>query len=203
MSANVIQIALYYTRGFTAQYVDDFDALDYDLGTLTKTIERLVMASAPLQAWWISSRELYRWEDPWRTARWFALFIFLWYTDHIIGFVYAYILYVVIREGLFPSTIDSVRDSLDRTFNQSTKARAWGELVETYGRDGWVEPLLDQVGPQLMLQLEDLADFCEVIQKSVSLACSLALANRFIAFTDGLHLTKQQQPCFSSPAVSL
>ncbi|KAL9622966.1 MAG: hypothetical protein Q9160_002684 [Pyrenula sp. 1 TL-2023] len=157
-------IALYYTRGFTAQYIDDFDTPDYDLGTLTKTIERLVMASAPFQAWWISSRQLYRWEDPWRTARWFALFIYLWYTDHIISFFYVYILYIVIREGLFPSTMDSVRDSLDRTFNQSTKARAWGDLVETYGRDGWVEPLLDQVGPQLLLQLEDLADFCEVIQ---------------------------------------
>lgn len=123
------------------------------------------MASAPLQAWWISSRQLYRWEDPFRTARWFALFIYLWYTDHIIGFFYAYILYIVIKERIFPSSVDSVRESLDRASNQSLKARAWGDLVEKHGREGWVEPLLSEVGPQILLQLGDLADYFEVLQK--------------------------------------
>ena len=156
---------MYYTRGFTTQYIDEFDEVQYDLDSLARTVERLAMASAPWQVWWISSRALYRWEDPLRTARWFALYVLLWYTDHVVGFFYAYIIYSTIKERFFPSSVDKIRKSLDRSLDHTAQAQAWGEFVERHGRKDWVDPLMEKVGPQFILQLGDLADFCEVLAK--------------------------------------
>ena len=77
---------LYHSRRFTAQYIDDFNDLPFDVDTLARTVERLVMASAPWQAWYMSVRKVYRWEDPVLTGRWLLLSIVLWYTEHIVGF---------------------------------------------------------------------------------------------------------------------
>ena len=76
-------MALYYTRGFTAQYVDDFDDLPFDIDTLSRTVERLVMASAPWQAYYMNMRQLYRWENPRRTGFWFVIWLILWKIQHI------------------------------------------------------------------------------------------------------------------------
>ena len=35
------------------------------------------------------------------------------------------------------------------------------ELVVRHGQDDWLEPLLDEVGPWIQLQLGDVADFLE------------------------------------------
>ena len=32
-------------------------------------------------------RAVYRWENPLITAKWFALYLLLWYTQHIMGFL--------------------------------------------------------------------------------------------------------------------
>jgi hypothetical protein len=155
--------ALYYTRGFTARYIDDFKAPPFDIEDLARIVERLVIVSAPWQAWLVSIRQVYTWENPKRTGKWFALFWFLWYTEHIMGFAYAYIIYTVTRNKYHPSSIESVRHSMKRGVDREANAQAWGEVVEKHGRKEWVEPLLDQVGPHLQLQLGDLADLLEVL----------------------------------------
>ncbi|KAL9111637.1 MAG: hypothetical protein Q9227_003910 [Pyrenula ochraceoflavens] len=146
-------VALYYTRGFTSQYIDEFDQVQYDLDLLARTVERLSMVSQPWQAWWVSSRSLYRWEDPLRTARWFALYVYIWYTDHVVGFFYAYVIYITLKQRFFPSSVDDVRESLDRALDHTAQARAWGEFVDQHGRKDWVDPLMEQIGPQIVLQL--------------------------------------------------
>ena len=74
------QFLLYYTQDFSAQYIDDFDELPFDLDTLRKHVERLVMASEPWQSWAFDVRSVYRWEDPVKTGKWLALYLVLWYT---------------------------------------------------------------------------------------------------------------------------
>lgn len=81
------QLALYITRGFTAQYIDDFDDLPFDIDTLTRTVERIVVASAPWQTWFMDMRSIYRWDDPRRTGFWMVVWIILWQTEHMAGFV--------------------------------------------------------------------------------------------------------------------
>lgn len=48
------------------------------------------MASAPWQSWAMDMRSIYRWENPQTTFKWLAIYIFLWYTEHLMGFLVSY-----------------------------------------------------------------------------------------------------------------
>ena len=50
-------------------------------------MERLVMASAPWQAWAMRVRSVYRWERPMVTGKWLLIYLVLWYTEHTMGFL--------------------------------------------------------------------------------------------------------------------
>lgn len=78
---------IYHTQDFSAQYVDDFDELPFDIDSLRHHVERLVMASAPWQSWAMDVRSIYRWENPQTTIKWLVIYIFLWYTEHLMGFL--------------------------------------------------------------------------------------------------------------------
>ena len=69
------------------QYVGDFDELPFDIDSLKNHVERLVVASAPWQSWAMDVRSVYRWENPWITGKWLALYLVLWYTEHMMGFL--------------------------------------------------------------------------------------------------------------------
>lgn len=46
-----------------------------------------MVASAPWQSWAMSVRSVYRWENPYHTGKWLAIYVVLWYTEHLIGFL--------------------------------------------------------------------------------------------------------------------
>ena len=75
------------TQRFCAQYIDEHGALPFDADNTRRYVERLLFASAPWQSWAMKVRSVYRWEDPRLTLRWLVLYLVLWYTEHIIGFV--------------------------------------------------------------------------------------------------------------------
>ncbi|GAD92002.1 hypothetical protein TSTA_116110 [Paecilomyces variotii No. 5] len=159
------KLLLYYSQPFTARHVDDtLDELDFDAETLALYVERLVMATEPWQQWYMEMRRLYRWEDPKKTGKWFAIFLLLWYTEHIVGFFHLYVIYIVLKSRYFPSTAESVRESLDRSINRSEHALRWGEIVDRHGREEWIEPLLDELAPFIQLHVGDLADFLEILR---------------------------------------
>lgn len=54
-----------------------------------------------------------------------------------------------------------------RALDVKDKPYKFGELIDKYGRDGWLEPLLDDLGPYIQLQVADLANMLEVFHKSV------------------------------------
>ena len=83
----VHQVMLYYTQDFSAQYIDDFDELPFDLIRLRSHVERLIMASAPWQAWLMHIRRVFRWEDPAETGRWLGVYLVIWYTQNMGAFV--------------------------------------------------------------------------------------------------------------------
>lgn len=76
-----------------------------------------------------------------------------------------YVIYIVLKSRYFPSTAESVRESLDRSINKSEQALRWGEIVDRHGREKWIEPLLDEVAPFIQLQVGDIADFFEILRK--------------------------------------
>lgn len=71
----------------------------------------------------------------------------------------------MIKHRFYPNTVDSVRQSLDRSLNRGALAYRWGELVDRQGRNQWLEPLLDEVIPYIQMQVGDLAAFLEVLEK--------------------------------------
>ena len=56
---------------------------------------------------------------------------------------------------------------MQRTLDNTGKPYKFGELIDKHGRDGWLEPLLDDLGPYIQLQLGDVANMLEVFHKSV------------------------------------
>ncbi|KAI4242910.1 MAG: hypothetical protein L6R40_003783 [Gallowayella cf. fulva] len=157
---------LYHTQDFSGQYIDDFDELPFDIGSLQLQVERLAIASAPWQAFFMDMRSVYRWEDPWNTAKWLAVYICLWYTQYLMGFVYGYIIYIVIKNRFFPSSVEALRNSMHRTHHERGQACNFGELVDKYGRKHWLEPLLDELGPFMQLQLNDMANMLEYLRRN-------------------------------------
>lgn len=155
-------VIVWYTQDFSAQYIDDFDELPFDVDSIRLHLERIVIASAPWQAWAMDVRSVYRWEQPCTTAKWFAIYVALWYTDHIVGFFYAYILYMVIKHRFFPKSIDSLRASMHRAHDRNQSAHRFGELIDKHGNENWLEPLMKDMGPYIQLQLGDIANMLEV-----------------------------------------
>ncbi|MCJ1285422.1 hypothetical protein MMC26_004762 [Xylographa opegraphella] len=154
---------IFYTQNFSAQYIDDFDELPFDIDQLRDHVERLVMASAPWQKWAMDVRSIYRWENPRRTGAWLAIYTVLWYFQFEIGFLWLYIIYVVLKNRYHPSSVADLQASVRRSQGLEGTALHFGELIEKHGRDNWLEPLVDELGPYLQLQLNDLANMLEVL----------------------------------------
>ncbi|KAF6226057.1 hypothetical protein HO173_012547 [Letharia columbiana] len=153
---------IYYTQDFSAQYIDDFEELPFDIDSSRHYVERLIMASAPWQSWAMKVRAVYRWEHPRTTGEWFALYVFLWYTQHIMGFLYSYIIYIVVMNRYYPTTVESLRKSQRRAFDSSVSANMFSELIDKHGRNDWLDPVMDSLGPYVQLQLGDMANMLEV-----------------------------------------
>ncbi|KAL9586498.1 MAG: hypothetical protein Q9212_000858 [Teloschistes hypoglaucus] len=155
-------VLVWYTQDFAGQYIDDFDQLPFDVDSLRMHLQRLVMASGPWQTFFMDVRSVYRWEDPKNTAKWLSVYIILWYNQYVVSFLYGYILFIVIRNRFYPSSVDAIRESMHRSHDQRSKAYRFGELVDKHGRNHWLEPLLDELGPSIQVQTNDLANMLEV-----------------------------------------
>ncbi|KAI9857041.1 MAG: hypothetical protein M1813_008647 [Trichoglossum hirsutum] len=157
------QLLLFYSQDFSARYVDEFVELPFDVDTLVFYAERLIVASAPWQAWLMHVRKVYRWEDPAETGRWFALFVFLWYNSKIMTFVYGYIVYMVVRNYYFPGSIESLRESITRSMDRGATAYKFSEFVGGHGRGDWLQPAIGHLGPFIQVQIGDVANFLEAM----------------------------------------
>ena len=78
---------------------------------------------------------------------------------------YSYILYLIISNRYFPSDVKSARESVDRSAETNGTAYQFSELIEKYGRENWLQPVLEQLGPYIQLQLGDIANILEVLAK--------------------------------------
>jgi hypothetical protein len=69
------------------------------------------------------------------------------------------------KNRFYPTSINSMRESLNRALDRGAQAYRWGELVDRHGREQWLDPLMQEVAPYIQLQLGDLAAFLEVLRK--------------------------------------
>lgn len=80
---------------------------------------------------------------------------------------WAYMIYYVTRNRYSPTSVESLRRSIQRTRDSRRTASRFGELIDKHGRDNWLEPLLEDLGPYIQLQIGDIANMLEVFDKSV------------------------------------
>lgn len=53
----------------------------------------------------------------------------------------------------FPNTVESLRESQRRAFDSSASANMFSELIDKHGRNDWLDPVMDSLGPYVQLQL--------------------------------------------------
>ena len=54
---------------------------------------------------------------------------------------------------------------MQKAVDSRQRASKFGELVDKHGRQDWLEPVVDHLGPQIQLQLGDIANMLEVFSK--------------------------------------
>ena len=71
------------------------------------------------------------------------------------------------RQRLNPFTVDALRKNIARTENPVFTALTIGEQIGKRGEHGWIEPLIEEMGTWLLIQLADLSNLLEVVLKYV------------------------------------
>lgn len=122
----------------------------------------------------------------------------------LIRMQWLYIIYLVAKNRYFPTSVESLRDSIRRASDREGVAYGLGELIDRHGREDWLEPLTEALGPYIQLQLGDIANMLEVFAKFVASNLKICLETDVrTAFTRGRLPQKQRAPSFSSYLVSL
>ncbi|PNS16548.1 hypothetical protein CAC42_282 [Sphaceloma murrayae] len=128
-----------------------------------KYLERILIATAPWQAWVLSLRAMYRWEDPRKSARWAAIWFLIWYSDHVMTFILSYMAFIVLENRFRSKRAESLQESYSRSGTSDHTAQRLNELIHRHGPGEWFDPLVQDAGPVAQMQLSDLADFLEIL----------------------------------------
>lgn len=61
----------------------------------------------------------------------------------------------------YPSSVTELREGIERSMDRGATTLKVGELMDKHGSDDWLEPLMDELGPFLQVQIADLANLFE------------------------------------------
>ncbi|RPA77364.1 hypothetical protein BJ508DRAFT_212834 [Ascobolus immersus RN42] len=155
---------LYFSGDVVGRYIEPWDQLPaITPSRLQSIVERLTAATGPWQDWAIDLQHIYRWDDPKRTGKWLAAYLFFLSINHMATFFLGYIILQTLRNRYRPSP-DSLRISLERSRNQGMSAHRMKELMQQHPNGEWIYPLFDALGPDIQLQMLDTATILETIQ---------------------------------------
>ena len=80
------QLVLHYSEKYGGQYIGSFaEPPSATEKTVSASVERLLVASAPFQEMFVHTRRIYRWENPNETLTYLTFFLFLWKIDCLCG----------------------------------------------------------------------------------------------------------------------
>lgn len=74
----------------------------------------------------------------------------------------------MVRRRLYPPTLEELREAIKRSEDIEQTATNFTQLIEQHGSRGWMDALIDDMGPRALLQLTDAADTLEIVRKYVS-----------------------------------
>ena len=131
-------------------------------------IERCIVASAPFQEFIMTTRRVYLWENRTETVKYLLIYFTLWYFDLLIPGILSAIVYFVLERHFHGKSLDDLQNDLKRVENQHKIALNLTEFIEKRGEEKWADDAIQVLGPWLMVQLCDLANFFEVLRKYIS-----------------------------------
>ncbi|KAF1349477.1 hypothetical protein EJ07DRAFT_139711 [Lizonia empirigonia] len=152
----------YYAQRYGGQYIGyGSDPPAPSKQTIMPNIERLLIASSPIQEFIMTFRRVYRWEQPATTIKYLAIYSALWYFNMLLPGCLAALVYLVLQRRAHGNTMQDLREDIEHRENQRVTALSLTELIVKEGNENWSDELLDGLGPWLMVQLADLANFFE------------------------------------------
>ena len=74
---------------------------------------------------------------------------------------------IVLKRRLYPPNLDDIREDVKRS--EDVEQTAWNltQLIEQHGSGGWLNALRQDLGPWLILQMDDLTNVLEIWRKYV------------------------------------
>ncbi|KAL8996522.1 MAG: hypothetical protein Q9169_003989 [Polycauliona sp. 2 TL-2023] len=158
-----IKLLRYHLEHYGDQYIDQNPNLPTPSEEAINTsVERLIMTSTPYQMVLMKIRHIYRWDNPTQTAKYLAAYVLLWSMNYISGAAILALIWVVIKRRIYPPTLEDIRAEIKRSEDVEMTAMNITQLIEQHGSHGWTDALRQDLGPWLLLQLEDLANVLEI-----------------------------------------
>ncbi|KAK5082379.1 hypothetical protein LTR05_007526 [Lithohypha guttulata] len=148
-------------------YIDNGDKFPQpDRKLLASSLERVVIASVPLQTLFMKFRSISHWENPWETAGYMSLYFSLLIFSQITRMVkILYVIVITLYRGWRIPGIDQMRDTIIHSEDSDELAKNLTELVTQYGTRGYVDRVIELVGPAAFDWLERAADILEMGRK--------------------------------------
>ncbi len=72
---------------------------------------------------------------------------------------------LVIKRRYYHPTIEELRQELERSEDADLTPLNIPQLIEQYGAQGWINAFIEKTGPSILSQLEDTANFLEILRK--------------------------------------
>ncbi|OAG06918.1 uncharacterized protein CC84DRAFT_1088757 [Paraphaeosphaeria sporulosa] len=155
-------LLVYHAHQYGGQYIGfGSDPPAPSKETVMPNIERLLLASSPIQEFVMTSRKIYRWEQPAETLTYLLLYSTLWYFDMLLPGSLAACIYLVFQRRTHGNTLEDLRDEIKHREDQRRTALSLTELIVKKGDKNWSDKLVEDLGPWFMVQLADLANFFE------------------------------------------
>ena len=112
----------------------------------------------------MTTRRVYRWEYPVETTKYLVIYNVLWYLNLLLPGALSVVLYLVAERRLHGQSIEDLREDIKHREDVERTALSLTEFIEKQGDENWAHDLLQDLGPWLMVQLADLANFFESVR---------------------------------------
>lgn len=158
-------LLVYYAHRYGAQYIGyGSDPPTPSKETIMPNIERLIVSTSPFQEFIMTTRRVYRWEHPAETLKYLLIYSVLWYFNLLLPGILSALLYLVAERRIHGMSIEDLREDIKHIEDVERTALSLTEFIEKQGDENWAHDLLQDIGPWLMVQLADLANFFESVR---------------------------------------
>ncbi|KAF3935293.1 hypothetical protein ABW19_dt0205535 [Dactylella cylindrospora] len=156
-------LLLYATQSVTPRYASPWEEVPRcDRKVLMRNVERAAVALVPVYEWMVDLREVYRWEDHGRTARWVVGCAVLWGWGYLGCFLYAYLISTTLRNLQNQNSIERLKSDIYKLHTRQRKVQRFIKSLQRHGLETWLDTLPEAFTSLLQVFFGDVADIAEM-----------------------------------------